>query len=143
MVTNCLRVTDAAVRLPTTISAAGKLGFTCNDRCPCRHRPTERGQPGRERPLGTLEVPMRTPSRAALALAMGVFTTTGLTAVAATSATAAPAHPSIARPVAAPHSTHSVRLSLPGTGVRLTASVDDEGNVTDTSAGDDDGDEVS
>src|SRR4051794_31507351 len=85
---------------------------------------------------------MRAPSRASLALAMGVFATTGLTAVAATSASAAPASPSLARPAVAHHTARVVSLTLPGTGLQLNASVDDEGNVTGASAGDDQGDEV-
>src|SRR3954465_5318656 len=80
---------------------------------------------------------MRTPSRAALALAMGVFTAGGITAVSATTAdAAAPSHAKVARTV------HNVTVTLPGTGVRLTTGVDDAGQVTSTSAGDDDGDEV-
>ncbi|HET7310229.1 MAG TPA: hypothetical protein VFJ17_02770 [Mycobacteriales bacterium] len=85
---------------------------------------------------------MRTPSRAALALALGVFTTTGITAVASTAANAAATHPSLARPAAASHSANVVSLTIPGTGVRMSATMNDQGDVTSTSAGDDQGDEV-
>src|SRR5690349_13524399 len=85
---------------------------------------------------------MRTPSRAALALAMGVFTTTGITAVATTAASAAPAHPSLVRPAAASHSARTISVTIPGTGVRMSSTLDDQGDVTGTSAGDDQGDEV-
>src|SRR3954452_22915808 len=78
---------------------------------------------------------MRTPSRAALALAMGVFTAGGLT-VAATPADASASHGQSARTV------HQVSVTVPGTGVRMTSDVDDDGNIVGTSAGDDDGDEV-
>src|SRR3954469_8227422 len=74
---------------------------------------------------------MRTPSRASVALAVGgVFATIGFTGVAATSASAAP-HPSLARSAVAHHAAHVLRLTLPGTGLRLSASVDDEGNVAE------------
>jgi hypothetical protein len=72
---------------------------------------------------------------------MGVFTTTGITAVATTAASAAPGHPSLARPAAA-HSARVLSLTLPGTGVRLTSSLDDNGDFTGASAGDHEGDEV-
>src|SRR5436189_624881 len=71
---------------------------------------------------------MRTPSRAALAVAMGVFTAGGITV--ATTASAGPAHPSASHRAAAPHASH-LNLALPGTGVRLTASVDPEGDLAD------------
>src|SRR4051794_7247217 len=78
---------------------------------------------------------MRTPSRAALALAMGVFTAGGLT-VAATTADASASHGQSARTV------HAVSVTVPGTGGRMTSDVDDDGNVVGTSAGDDDANEV-
>src|SRR3954451_1015645 len=78
---------------------------------------------------------MRTPSRAALALAMGVFTAGGLT-VAATTADASASHGQSARTV------HQVSVTVPGTGVRMTSDVDDDGNVVGTTAGDDDANEV-
>src|SRR3954465_1479109 len=74
---------------------------------------------------------MRTPSRASIALAMGgVFATIGLTGAAATSAAAA-THPSLARPAVAHHAARVLSLTVPGTGLRLSASVDDQGNVND------------
>ena len=80
---------------------------------------------------------MRTPSRASLALAMGVFAAGGLTAVATTTADAAPAHPQTPS-----RTVHSISFTVPGTGVRMTSDLDDDGNVVATSAGDDEGDEV-
>src|SRR4051812_9211038 len=131
MATSDLRVTGADVRLSTTNSAPAKPRFTCNGRRGWGHRPPSAAT--RSRTLsGTTEVPMRTPSRASLALAMGFFTTSGITAVAATSASATPSHPSLARPPAVAHHTaRVVSLTVPGTGLRLSASVDDEGQVND------------
>src|SRR4051795_8370910 len=125
------RVTGADVRLPITTSSGAKPRFTCNGPCRGGHRPPSAAI--RSRTLsGTSEVPMRTPSRASLALAMGFFATSGITAVAATSASAAPSHPSLARPPAvAHHIARVVSLTVPGTGLRLSASVDDEGQVND------------
>src|SRR3954469_12336788 len=125
------RVTGADVRLPITTSCPTKPRFTCNAPCRGGHRPPSAAI--RSRTLsGTSEVPMRTPSRASLALAMGFFATSGITAVAATSASAAPSHPSLARPPAVAHHTaRVVSLTVPGTGLRLSASVDDEGQVND------------
>src|SRR3954452_15159155 len=74
---------------------------------------------------------MRTPSRASLALAMGFFATSGITAVAATSASATPSHASLARPAVAHHTARVVSLTVPGTDLRLSASIDDEGQVND------------
>src|SRR3954471_23500015 len=130
MATTALRVTEVVVRLSMTISVAVKTRFICNGPGRRRHRPTERG-PTRSRTLfGSTEVPMRTPSRATIALAMGgVFATIGLTGAAA--ASAAPAHPSLARPAVAHHAARVLSLTVPGTGLRLSASVDDEGNVND------------
>src|SRR3954449_8433701 len=74
---------------------------------------------------------MRTPSRASIALAMGgIFATIGMTGAAATSAAAA-THPSLARPAVAHHTARVLSLTAPGTGLRLSASVDDEGQVAD------------
>src|SRR4051794_3336418 len=81
---------------------------------------------------------MRTPSKAALALAMGVFTASGTAGMAV--ANAAP------RPAAAHAPTHAVThakaavltLSLPGTGVSVTSDVHDDGDGPATSAGDGD-----
>src|SRR5947208_2762327 len=74
---------------------------------------------------------MRTPSKASVALAMGgVAATIGLTGVAATSA-AASTHPSLARPAVAHHTARVMHLTVPGTGLRLSASVDDQGQVAD------------
>src|SRR4051812_36200358 len=131
MATTALRVTEVVVRLSMTISVAVKTRFICNGPDRRRHRPTERG-PTRSRTLfGSTEVPMRTPSRATIALAMGgVFATIGLTGAAAT-ASAAPAHPSLARPAVAHHAARVLSLTVPGTGLRLSASVDDQGNVND------------
>src|SRR4051794_41795807 len=73
---------------------------------------------------------MRTPSRPTIALAMGgVFATIGLTGAAA--ASAAPAHPALARPAVAHHTARVLSLTVPGTGLRLSTSVDDEGNVNE------------
>src|SRR3954452_13819346 len=131
MATSDLRVTGADVRLSTTNSAPAKPRFIRNGRRGWGHRPPSAAS--RSRTLsGTSEVPMRTPSRASLALAMGFFATSGITAVAATSASAAPSHPSLARPPAVAHPTaRVVSLTVPGTGLRLSASVDDEGQVND------------
>jgi len=76
---------------------------------------------------------MRTPSKAALALAMGLFTATGAGAFGVTSALASPAHSATA---------HHVSTEVPGTGVDLNDTVDDNGGVTGTAAGDDNGTEV-
>src|SRR3954452_14471464 len=129
MATIDLRVTEEEFCPPITNSAAGKTRFICNGLRHRRHRPTKR--PTRSRTLfRSAEVPMRTPSRATIALAMGgVFATIGLTGAAA--ASAAPAHPSLARPAVAHHAARVLSLTVPGTGLRLSASVDDEGNVND------------
>src|SRR4051795_1763240 len=131
MATTDLRVTEGGYCLSISISDVAKTRFICNGRSRGRHRPTKRG-PTRSRTLfGSAEVPMRTPSRATIALAMGgVFATIGLTGAAAT-ASAAPAHPSLARPAVAHHAARVLSLTVPGTGLRLSASVDDEGNVND------------
>jgi hypothetical protein len=68
---------------------------------------------------------------------MGVFAAGGLTAVATTTADAAPAHPQTPS-----RTVHSISFTVPGTGVRMTSDLDDDGNVVATSAGDDEGDEV-
>src|SRR3954470_5329367 len=130
MATTDLRVTEGGYCLSISISDVAKTRFICNGRSRGRHRPTERG-PTRSRTLfGSTEVPMRTPSRPTIALAMGgVFATIGLTGAAA--ASAAPAHPALARPAVAHHTARVLSLTVPGTGLRLSTSVDDEGNVED------------
>src|SRR4051812_20618890 len=130
MATTDLCVTEVDDCLPMTNSAVGKIRFICNtERCPS-HRPTKRGFRVADA-IRTTEVHMRTPSRASIALAMGgIFATTGLTGAAATSAAAA-THPSLARPAVAHHTARVLSLTGPGTGLRLSASVDDEGQVED------------
>jgi hypothetical protein len=87
---------------------------------------------------------VRTPSRAALALAMGVFAAGGITVAGTAVATAAPGsnHSHSQHRGLTVRALHSVHFAVPGTGVRMTSTVDDAGNVVSTSAGDDDGDEV-
>src|SRR3954454_7759915 len=130
MATTDLRVTEGGYCLSISISDVAKTRFICNGRSRGRHRPTKRG-PTRSRTLfGSTEVPMRTPSRPTIALAMGgVFATIGLTGAAA--ASAAPAHPALARPAVAHHTARVLSLTVPGTGLRLSTSVDDEGNVNE------------
>src|SRR3954463_15162407 len=130
MATTALRVTEVVVRLSMTISVAVKTRFICNGPGRRRHRPTKRGPTGSRTLFGSTEVPMRTPSRPTIALAMGgVFATIGLTGAAA--ASAAPAHPALARPAVAHHTARVLSLTVPGTGLRLSTSVDDEGNVNE------------
>src|SRR4051812_6343573 len=130
MATTDLCVTEVDDCLPMTNSAVGKIRFICNtERCPS-HRPTKRGFRVADA-IRTTEVQMRTPSRASIALAMGgIFATIGMTGAAATSAAAA-THPSLARPAVAHHTARVLSLTVPGTGLRLSASVDDEGQVED------------
>src|SRR3954454_18171802 len=130
MATTDLRVTEGGYCLSISISDVAKTRFICNGRSRGRHRPTKRG-PTRSRTLfGSAEVPMRTPSRPTIALAMGgVFATIGLTGAAA--ASAAPTHPALARLAVAHHAARVLSLTVPGTGLRLSSSVDDEGNVND------------
>ena len=85
--------------------------------------------------IDTRRFPMRAPSKAALALAMGVFTASGASAIGVTAAIAAPSHAHSA-------TTHDVSTEVPGTGVDLTDTMDDNGAVTGTTAGDDDATEV-
>src|SRR3954451_10493237 len=130
MATTDLRVTEGGYCLSISISDVAKTRFICNGRSRGRHRPTKRGPTGSRTLFGSTEVPMRTPSRPTIALAMGgVFATIGLTGAAA--ASAAPAHPALARPAVAHHTARVLSLTVPGTGLRLSASVDDEGNVND------------
>ena len=73
---------------------------------------------------------MRTPSRSAFLFAMGLVTATGAAGIVGISA--ANASPSHARSAPA-----SVSMTVPGTGVSVTTDMDDNGDVTGTTAGDD------
>src|SRR5438309_10874426 len=73
---------------------------------------------------------MRTPSRSAFIFAMGLVATTSAAGIVGISA--ANASPEHARSAPA-----AVTMTVPGTGVAVTTDMDDQGDVTGTTAGDD------
>jgi len=71
---------------------------------------------------------MRTPSKTAFTIAISLITAGGAAGViGVTAAQAAPEH----------HAPASVTTTVPGTGVDVTNDIDDQGQVTGTTAGDD------
>ena len=78
---------------------------------------------------------MRTPSRSAFLYAMGLLAATGAAGIVGiSSANASPSHASPSHARSAPA---SVSMTVPGTGVTVTTDMDDNGDVMDTTAGDD------